>query len=63
MKFIKYTADKKIEKYVNFSEVVTFTTTRAAIAVTRAKHGGKNEYIQQLLTNGYTRVIKANAGA
>ena len=63
MKFIKYTAYKKIEKYVNQIEVVTFTTTRNAIAVTKVKHGGKAEYIQQLLQDGYKRVIKTQAGA
>lgn len=63
MKFIKFTADRKIEKYVNHSEVVTFTTTRAAIGVTRAKHGGKDSYIQKLLNNGYERAARSQAGA
>ena len=63
MKFIKYTDRAKIEKYVNDIMVITFTTTRDAIQCTRARHGGKGRYVQELLQNGYTRATKAKAGA
>lgn len=63
MKFIKYTEREKIEKYVNEREVITFTTTVNAISMTRTKHSGKAEQIQQLLNNGYHRALKTKAGA
>ena len=63
MKFIKYTDRAKIEKYVNEIMVVTFTTTRDAIKFTRVRHGGKMEYIQQLINEGYTRATRTKAGA
>lgn len=63
MKFIKYTERAKIEKYVNDREVITFTTTRDAIAMSRSKHGGKARYIQELIQDGYQRAVKAKAGA
>lgn len=63
MKFIKYTDHAKIEKYVNDREAITFTTTVNAITMTRCKHDGKTKYIQELLNNGYNRVIKSKAGA
>ena len=63
MKFLKYTERGKIEKYVNEIDVVTFTTTRNTISMTRFKHGGKAEYVQQLLNSGYQRILKAKAGA
>ena len=63
MKFIKYTENAKIEKYVNEREVITFTTTRNAIAMTRCKHGGKMRHIQELLQEGYQRAVKTRAGA
>lgn len=63
MKYIKYTDRAKIEKYVNEREVITFTTTRDAIAMTRCKHGGKMRCIQELINDGYKRAIKAKAGA
>lgn len=63
MKFLKYTDRGKVEKYVNDREVVTFMTTRNAITMTRYKHGGKTDYINQLLETGYTRAAKTNAGA
>lgn len=63
MKFIKYTDRGKIEKYVNEIMVVTFTTTRDTIKMTRIKHFNKERYIQGLLQEGYTRVVKVKAGA
>ena len=63
MKFIKYTERAKIEKYVNEREVITFTTTVNAITMSREKHDGKTRRIQALLQEGYTRAIKAKAGA
>lgn len=63
MKFIKYTDRAKIEKYVNEIEVITFTTTVNAITMSRCKHGGRTQQIQQLLQEGYTRATKTKAGA
>ena len=63
MKFIKYTDRAKIEKYVNEIEVVTFVTTRNNIEMTRSRHGGRQQKIQELLNEGYTRAIKTKAGA
>ena len=63
MKFIKYTDRAKIEKYVNEIMVVTFTTTRDAIKVTRVRHGNKHEYITQLIQDGYIRATRTKAGA
>lgn len=61
MKFIKFTSMGKIEKYVSQSAVITFMTSRNKIFVTKQKHGGKTEYIQNLIANGYERKIKAGA--
>lgn len=63
MKFIKYTDRAKIEKYVNEREVITFTTTVNAIAMTRCKHNGKMQHIQDLINDGYKRAVKTKAGA
>lgn len=63
MKFIKYTDNAKIEKYVNEIEVVTFVRTRNNIEMTRSRHGGRQQKIQELLQAGYTRATKAKAGA
>lgn len=63
MKFIKYTERAKIEKYVNDIMVVTFTTTRNSIGYTRVRHGGKEQYIQELVKEGYTRAERTKAGA
>ena len=63
MKYIKYTDRAKIEKYVNEREAITFTTTVNAISMTRCKHGGKMRHIQELIQDGYTRAVKAKAGA
>lgn len=63
MKFIKYTDFAKIEKYVNEIMVVTFTTTRDSIRMSRVRHGGKSEYITQLVKEGYTRATRTKAGA
>lgn len=63
MKFLKYTEHGKIEKYVNDIEVITFTTTRNAITMSRFRHGGRTEYIQRLLKNGYQRTARTKAGA
>lgn len=63
MKFIKYTDRAKIEKYVNDREVITFTTTVNAISMTRCKHSGRRQHIQELLNNGYIRAVKTKAGA
>lgn len=63
MKFIKYTDREKIEKYVNEREVITFITTRNTIDMTKQKHGGKLQHIQELLNDGYKRATKAKAKA
>ena len=63
MKFIKYTDNAKIEKYVNEIGAITFITTRDAIKLTRNRHSGKRQYIQELLQAGYIRATKAKAGA
>ena len=63
MKYIKYTDRAKIEKYVNEREVLTFTTTVNTISMTRCKHNGKMKYIQELINDGYTKAVKAKAGA
>lgn len=63
MKFIKFTDNAKIEKYVNEIEAITFITTRDAIRLTRSRHSGRGQYIQELLQAGYIRATKAKAGA
>ena len=63
MNFIKYTDFAKIEKYINDIDVVTFTTTRNSIDVTRSRHSGRQQHIQELLQAGYTRAAKERAGA
>ena len=63
MKFIKYTDFAKIEKYVNEIEVVTFITTRNNIEMSRSRHGGRKNKIQELLQEGYTRATRTKAGA
>lgn len=63
MKFIKYTDNAKIEKYVNEIEVVTFVRTRNNIEMTRSRHGGRQQKIQELLQAGYTRAARTKAGA
>lgn len=63
MKFIKYTDNAKIEKYVSEIGEITFITTRDAIKLTRSRHSGRGQYIQELLQAGYIRATKAKAGA
>lgn len=63
MKFIKYTDFAKIEKYVNDIDVVTFITTRNNIEMSRSRHRGRQQTIQELLQEGYTRATKTKAGA
>lgn len=61
MKFIKFTDRGKIEKYVSQNSVITFMTSRNKIFLTKKKHGGKTEYIQNLISKGYERKVRARA--
>lgn len=61
MKFVKFGERGKIEKYVNDRTVITFMTGRNKIFVIKKQHGGKREYINYLLENGFTRKLKARA--
>lgn len=59
MKFIKYTDKGRLDKYVSERAVITFMRGQNKIFVVKRKHNGKREYINQLLNNGYKRIVKA----
>lgn len=61
MKFTKYNERGRIDKYVSDRTVITFLSGRNTIFVTKKKHDGKREYINQLLEKGFTRKVKAGA--
>ena len=63
MKFIKYTDNAKIEKYVNDLEVITFIRTRNNIEMQRSRHAGRCKVVQDLLNAGYTKATRTKAGA